>query len=96
MSERAAKHTTVMKSILKDTVDKHAPFVIKHVKGKKSPWMSKEIKRHMNIHDQLYRKAQIKKAIRLGFIQTRSKLHKKRNPKNQKKLYLQRIKRHIQ
>ena len=47
----------VMKSILKDTIDRHAPFVTKRVKGKKSPWMSKEIKRHMNIRDQLYRKA---------------------------------------
>ena len=46
-----------MKSILKDTIDRHAPFVTKRVKGKKSPWMPKEIKRHMNIHDQLYRKA---------------------------------------
>ena len=47
----------VMKSILKDTTARHAPFVTKRVKGKKSPWMSKEIKRHMNIPDQLYRKA---------------------------------------
>ena len=47
----------VMKSILKDTIDRHAPFVTKRVKGKKSPWMSKEIKRHMNIRDQLYREA---------------------------------------
>ena len=46
-----------MKSILKDTADRHAPFVTKHLKGKKSPWMSKEIKGHMNIRDQLYRKA---------------------------------------
>ena len=41
----------VMKSILKDTIDRHAPFVTKRVKGKKSPWMSKEIKHHMNIRD---------------------------------------------
>ena len=47
----------VMKSILKDTVDRHAPFVTKRVKGKKSPWMSKEIQRHMNIRDKLSRKA---------------------------------------
>ena len=39
----------VIKSILKDTIDRHAPFVTKRVKRKKSPWMSKEIKRHMNI-----------------------------------------------
>ena len=42
---------------MKDTIDRHAPFVTKRVKGKNSPWMSKEIKRHMNISDQLYRKA---------------------------------------
>ena len=36
--------------------------------------------------------SQIKKAIRLCFIQTQTKLRKKRNPKNQEKLYLQRIK----
>ena len=46
-----------MKSILKDTIDRHALFVTKRVKGKKLPWMSKEIKRHMNIRDQLYHKA---------------------------------------
>ena len=46
-----------MKSILKDAIDKNAPFVSKCVKGKKSSWMSKEIKRHMNVRDQLYRKA---------------------------------------
>ena len=44
----------VMKSILKDTIDRHAPFVTKRVKRKKSLWMPKEIKRHMNIRDQLY------------------------------------------
>ena len=32
----------VMKFILKDTIDRHAPFVIKRVKGKKSPWMPKK------------------------------------------------------
>ena len=42
---------------MKDTINRHVPFVTKRVKGKKSAWMSKEIKRHMNIRDQLYRKA---------------------------------------
>ena len=46
-----------MKSILKDTIERYAPFVTKRVKGKKSHWMSKEVKRHINIRDQLYRKA---------------------------------------
>ena len=47
----------VMKSILKDSIDRHVPFVTKRLKGRKSPWMSKESKRHVNIRDQLYRKA---------------------------------------
>ena len=87
----------VMKSILKDTIDRHAPFVTKRVKGKKSPWMSKEIKRHMNIRDQLYRKApKSKKQLDWVSCKRKTKLHKKRNPKKQKKLYLQRIKRNFQ
>ena len=56
-----------MKSILKDIIDRHAQFVTKHVKGKKSPWMSKEIKHHMNIHDQLYRKSRKSKSNLIGF-----------------------------
>ena len=86
-----------MKSILKDTIDRHAPFVTKRVKGKKSPWMSKEIKRHMNICDQLYRKA-CKSKKQLGWVSYKRKRNfvKKRNPKNQKKLYLQSIKRRFQ
>ena len=61
-----------MKSILKDTIDRHAPFVTNCVKGKKSPWMSKEIKRHMNIRDQLYRKAR-KSKKQLDWVSYRRK-----------------------
>ena len=57
----------VIKSILKDTIDRHAPFVTKRIKGNKSPWMSKEIKRHMNIRDQLYRKPRNQKNNQIGF-----------------------------
>ena len=32
----------IMKSILKDNIDRHAPFVTKRVKGKKSPWCQKK------------------------------------------------------
>ena len=42
--------------ILKEILDRHAPFVTKRIKGKKSPLMSKEIKRQMNVRDQLHRK----------------------------------------
>ena len=77
----------VMKFILKDTVDRHAPFVAKRVKGNKSPWMSKEIKRHMNIRDQLYCKAR-KSTKQLDWVSYKRKRNfvEKRNPKNQKKL----------
>ena len=87
----------VMKSILKDTIDRHAPFVTKRVKGKKSPWMSKEIKRHMNIRDQLYRKAR-KSKKQLDWVSYKRKRNFVKNEiqRTKKKLYLQRIKRHFQ
>ena len=64
----------VMKSILKDAIDRHAPFVTKCVKGKKLPWMSKEIKRHMNIRDQLYHKAVTSKK-QLAWVSYKRKRH---------------------
>ena len=75
----------VMKSILKDIIDKHGPFITKRVKRKKSPWMSKEIKLHMNIPDQLYRKARKSKKqldwisykCKRNFAKTKSKEPKK-------------------
>ena len=86
----------VMKSIQKDTIDRHAPFVTKHVKGNKSPWMAKEIKRHMNKRDPLYRKAR-KPKKQLDWVSYKRKRNFVKNDiqKNQKKLYLQRIKRHF-
>ena len=87
----------VMKSILKDTIDKHAPFVTKRVKGKKSAWMSKEIKRHMNIRDQLYRKARkSKKQLDCVPYKRKQNFTKNEIQRTKKKLYLQRIKRHFQ
>ena len=47
-----------LKSILLNTIDRHALLVEKTVKGKPSPWLTKNVKRHMNIRDQLNRKAQ--------------------------------------
>ena len=46
------------KSILSNTLDRHDPVVQKTVKGKPSRWLTEEVKRHMNIRDQLSRKAQ--------------------------------------
>ena len=43
-------------SILVETLNRHAPFITKRVKGK-SPWLTVEIKRHMNVRDQLKREA---------------------------------------
>ena len=86
-----------MKSILKDTIDRHAPFVTKRVKGKKSLWMSKEIKRHMNICDQLYRKARkLKKQLDWVSYKRKRNFVKNEIQRTKKKLYLQRIKRHFQ
>ena len=47
-----------LKEILLDTLERHAPTVQKTVKGKPSPWLTEEVKRHMNTRDQLNRKAQ--------------------------------------
>ena len=44
-------------SKLKAVFDDHAPFVEKRIKGKKSPWLSCEVKKSMNDRDKLLRKA---------------------------------------
>ena len=46
------------KKILLYTLDRHAPTIEKTIKGKPSPWMNEKLKRHMNVRDQLLRKAQ--------------------------------------
>ncbi|XP_057299458.1 uncharacterized protein LOC130630077 [Hydractinia symbiolongicarpus] len=38
-------------------IDKHAPVITKMVKGRSCPWLSAEIKKHMNNRDKLLRKA---------------------------------------
>jgi hypothetical protein len=47
-----------LKNILMNTLDRYAPLIQKTVKGKPSPWLNNELKRHMNIRDQLHRRAQ--------------------------------------
>ena len=44
-----------MHSILITTLNKHAPLIIKKVKGKSSPWLNENIRREMNIRDNLLR-----------------------------------------
>lgn len=46
-----------MKRILQESLNRNAPYITKRIKGKKSPWMSKAITKHMNKRDQLFRKA---------------------------------------
>ena len=43
-------------SKLKAVCDDHAPFVEKRIKGKKSPWLSCEVKKSMNDRDKRLRK----------------------------------------
>ena len=43
--------------ILSTAFDKFAPMITKRVKGKCSPWLSADIKFHMNIRDRLMRRA---------------------------------------
>ena len=44
-------------SILVETLNQHAPFITKRVKGKLSLWLTAQVKRHMNVRDQLKPKA---------------------------------------
>ena len=46
------------KEIILTTLDRFAPLIKKTVKGKPSPWLNEQVKRHMNARDQLLRKAQ--------------------------------------
>ena len=51
-----------LKEILLNTLNRYAPIVKKTVKGKPSPWLNEQVKRHMNTRDQLLRKAQKSKS----------------------------------
>ena len=50
-------------SQLKAVFDTYTPFTEKRVKGKKSPWLSCEIKNSMNNRDKLLRKARKSKSV---------------------------------
>ena len=45
-----------MKEILKKNIHHHAPIVTKNVRGKRSPWLTRELKVEMNRRDALHRK----------------------------------------
>ena len=47
-----------LKSMLLNVLDIHAPVTSKKVKGKPSPWLDADVKKHMNTRDKLLRKAQ--------------------------------------
>jgi len=48
---------SILKKILQQYIDKHAPLLEKKVKGRLCPWLTKEVKRKMNLRDSLLRKA---------------------------------------
>ncbi|XP_066929954.1 uncharacterized protein [Clytia hemisphaerica] len=48
---------THLLSILKETLNNHAPIITKRIKGKPSPWMTEDLKKQMNTRDQLNRRA---------------------------------------
>ena len=50
----ALTHFTAM---LKETLNEHAPFITRQIKGKPSPLITKELTKEMNTRDQLFRKA---------------------------------------
>ena len=43
----------MMKSILGNLFDRHAPKISKKVRGKPAPWLNSEVKRLMNERDRL-------------------------------------------
>ena len=47
----------IMKCFLEECFNKNAPWISKRVKGRYCPWLSEDVKRHMNERDQLLRKA---------------------------------------
>ena len=48
---------SILKNILQQCIDKHAPLLEKKVKGRLCPWLTQEVKREMNLRDGLLRKA---------------------------------------
>ena len=57
------KAWSLLKSILTNAFEKHAPAITKRIKGKPSLWLNDEIKQNMNTRDQLYRKWRNSKSL---------------------------------
>ena len=53
---------TKMKEILTNTFTSHVPSITKRVKGRYCPWLTEEIKQHLNERDKLLRKARKSKS----------------------------------
>ena len=51
-----------MKSILKGIFERHAPTIMKKVRGKPAPWLNNDVKSLMNARDKLLRKSRRTKA----------------------------------
>ena len=49
-------------SILSRNIDEHAPFIKKRVKGRLCPWLTKDLKKELNLRDKLLRKARLSKS----------------------------------
>ena len=45
-----------MNDVLQRNIDKHIPTIVKRVKGRKSAWLTAELKSEMNLRDVLHRK----------------------------------------
>ena len=54
-----------IKEILHHYVNKHAPLVSKNVKGRLSPWITKDVKSEMNLRDRLLSKKHAGITLRL-------------------------------
>jgi exonuclease III len=52
----------MLKNILSNTIDKHAPQIHKRVKGKRSPWINRDLKKEMNKRDAFHRRFRKSKA----------------------------------
>ena len=51
------KAWNIFRNTLLEIFDRNAPFIVKRVKGKFSPWLTTEIRQMMNSRDKALRKA---------------------------------------
>jgi len=63
LEENPDKSWSLLKNILLDKFNQHAPIISKRVKGKKSPWLNREIKQEMNTRDSLHRRSRKTKSL---------------------------------